>query len=69
MPLTETAPHSPTERPTSEVGGLREAVDRYQAQLIQQALQLSDGNWSAAARRLQLDRANLMRLAKRLAIS
>lgn len=69
MPLTETAPHSPTERPASEVEGLREAVDRYQAQLIQQALQLSDGNWSAAARRLQLDRANLMRLAKRLAIS
>ena len=49
--------------------GLREAVDSFQRQLIRQALEDHDGNWSAAARSLQLDRANLTRLARRLGLA
>ena len=48
--------------------GLREAVESVERQLITQALQQHEGNWSAAARTLQLDRANLSRLAKRLGL-
>lgn len=47
---------------------LREAIDQFQRQLIQQTLELSHGNWSEAARRLQIDRANLSRLSLRLGI-
>ncbi len=49
--------------------GLRMAVDSFQRQLIRQALADHDGNWSATARSLQLDRANLTRLAKRLGLA
>ena len=47
---------------------LRDAVDALQKRLIQEALAQHGGNWSQAARQLQLDRANLSRLAKRLGI-
>ncbi|WP_342246324.1 nitric oxide reductase transcriptional regulator NorR [Pseudomonas sp. OTU5201] len=47
---------------------LREAVDRYQRQLITASLERQAQNWAAAARELGLDRANLLRLAKRLGI-
>nr|WP_223296326.1 hypothetical protein [Vibrio sp. N418] len=49
--------------------GLRQATDQYQTQLIIQALTQSNFNWANAARQLQLDRANLVRLAKRLGIN
>ena len=49
--------------------GLRMAVDSFQRQLIRQALADHDGNWSATARSLQLDRANLTRLARRLGLA
>ena len=48
--------------------GLRDAVDNYQQQLIQQVLDSHQGNWSATARQLKVDRANLNRLAQRLGI-
>lgn len=48
--------------------GLREAVEQYQRQLISQTLDEETGNWSAVARRLKTDRANLIRLAQRLEI-
>ena len=48
--------------------GLREAVDAFQKSLILQILQENDRNWSAAARQLKTDRANLNRLAIRLGI-
>ena len=48
--------------------GLRETVERLERQLIEQALHQHEGNWSAAARALRLDRANLNRLAKRLGV-
>ncbi|SFD33238.1 nitric oxide reductase transcriptional regulator NorR [Pseudoalteromonas denitrificans] len=47
---------------------LREATDDFQRALIKNALSEENGNWAATARRLQTDRANLNRVAKRLNI-
>ena len=47
---------------------LRDATEQLQRGLIMEALEQHQGNWAAAARQLQLDRANLSRLAKRLGI-
>ena len=48
--------------------GLRDAISAYEHQLVSASLQRHHGSWAAAARELQLDRANLQRLAKRLNI-
>ena len=48
--------------------GLRGAVDNYQRQLIGGLLQHHQGNLSATARALQIDRGNLHRLARRLGL-
>lgn len=48
--------------------GLREAVDSYQRQLIASLLQRHQGNLSATARALQIDRGNLHRLTRRLGL-
>ncbi|MDW6005144.1 nitric oxide reductase transcriptional regulator NorR [Vibrio mangrovi] len=48
--------------------GLRQATDDFQRQLVKEALVQSDYNWAQAGRLLQVDRANLTRLAKRLGI-
>ncbi|TWI58657.1 anaerobic nitric oxide reductase transcription regulator [Pseudomonas duriflava] len=48
--------------------GLREAVDAYQKQLIQSALERHQYRWADVARALGLDRANLNRLARRLGV-
>ncbi|WP_020407525.1 nitric oxide reductase transcriptional regulator NorR [Hahella ganghwensis] len=48
--------------------GLRDATDAFQRQLLLDTLHQEDGNWAAAARKLQVDRANLSRLAKRLGV-
>lgn len=47
---------------------LRTEVDDYQRKLITQALELNQANWSKTAKYLSVDRANLIRLAKRLNI-
>ena len=47
---------------------LKTATENYQRQLIQDVLKETQGNWSATARQLQVDRGNLNRLAKRLGI-
>ncbi len=47
---------------------LREAVDIFQRERIEAAVGAHKGNWSAAARDLGLDRANLHHLAKRLGL-
>jgi anaerobic nitric oxide reductase transcription regulator len=47
---------------------LRQAVDVFQKKLISHILTEEQGNWSLAAKRLNTDRANLNRLAKRLGI-
>lgn len=49
-------------------GGLRQATDDFQRQLVKEALIQSDYNWAQAGRLLQTDRANLTRLARRLGI-
>jgi len=48
--------------------GLKEAVDAYQAILVSEALERHQGKWADVARELNVDRANLSRLAKRLGI-
>ncbi len=47
---------------------LKQATDEFQASLIRRQLGACDHNWAAAARALNTDRANLVRLAKRLGI-
>ncbi|MBB4863368.1 anaerobic nitric oxide reductase transcription regulator [Pseudomonas nitritireducens] len=49
-------------------GELRPATEAFQRRLISQSLERHAGNWAAVAREMGLDRANLNRLAKRLAI-
>ena len=46
--------------------GLREATDKYQAEVIRQAYRGNNNNWAATAKQLKLDAGNLHRLAKRL---
>lgn len=46
--------------------GLRKSTEDFQRTLIIRALKETGGNWAAAARILQTDRANLVRLGKRL---
>ena len=50
------------------LGGLRESVDAYQRGLIVETLAACQGNWTQAAQRLDVDRANLRRLARRLGV-
>ncbi|WP_260260677.1 nitric oxide reductase transcriptional regulator NorR [Vibrio intestinalis] len=51
------------------VTNLRTATDDYQRQIIIDSLKHADFNWAEAARSLSVDRANLVRLAKRLGLS
>ncbi len=53
--------------PVSAVS-LKTATDTFTRQLITEQLQKHDLNWAAAARSLNVDRANLVRLAKRLGL-
>jgi anaerobic nitric oxide reductase transcription regulator len=48
---------------------LKTATNEFQKQCILIAITQADGNWSEAARSLKIDRANLIRMAKRLGIS
>ncbi|HTJ94955.1 MAG TPA: nitric oxide reductase transcriptional regulator NorR [Pararobbsia sp.] len=47
---------------------LRDAVQQLERSMIQRALEINGASWSAAARQLGMDRANLKRSAKRLGI-
>ncbi|WP_152087877.1 nitric oxide reductase transcriptional regulator NorR [Pseudoalteromonas sp. A25] len=58
----------PDDKTLFEEKPLKQAVDDFQRVRIIAALEKNNLNWSAAARQLQLDRANLVRLAKRLNI-
>jgi len=49
--------------------GIKSATEDFQRQMITEVLSQHNGNWSAAARQLKTDRANLNRMAKRLGIS
>lgn len=61
---TETAAAAPA---TGKIN-LREATDSFQREAISRALEANQGNWAATARALELDVANLHRLAKRLGL-
>jgi len=58
------------DRVRAEVPGrpLREAVAAFQRTEIERAVKRNRGNWSAAARELAVDRANLHHMAKRLGL-
>ena len=45
---------------------LKQQVELCQRQAIQQALERAEGNWSLAAKQLEVDYSNLHKLAKRL---
>ncbi|WP_281561637.1 nitric oxide reductase transcriptional regulator NorR [Thalassomonas sp. RHCl1] len=49
--------------------GLREATDEYQRQIISQLLEGEQGNLAAVARRLKVDRSNLIRTMRRLGLT
>ena len=53
---------------TAEIQDLKQATEDFQRHTIQQALDQAELNWAQAARSLAMDRANLVRLAKRLGI-
>jgi len=55
-------------RSASDFFNLRDETEHFQRQLIKQVLSQENGNWAATARRLEIDRANLNRIAKRLGI-
>jgi anaerobic nitric oxide reductase transcription regulator len=59
---------SPAPLPTLGGRRLREAVEQAERQWVGEALARHGHNWAAAARDLGLDRANLIRLAKRLGL-
>jgi anaerobic nitric oxide reductase transcription regulator len=73
---SEVAPNSPTEPagsmpPTQHDGErrpLRAAVDEFQRALVREAVERHEGNWAAAARYLDMDRANLYHMARRLGL-
>jgi len=48
--------------------GLKIQTELFQRDLIRQALHMENNNWAAAARRLDIDRSNLIRTAKRLGV-
>ncbi|MCM5570156.1 nitric oxide reductase transcriptional regulator NorR [Burkholderiaceae bacterium FT117] len=54
--------------PADEPVQLRDAVDACQRRLIRRALAACDGNWTRAARRLDIDPSNLHKLARRLGV-
>lgn len=64
----ETPTISEDEKDAVETLDLKQVTEAYQRRLIQRALDQSQLNWSQAARLLSMDRANLVRLAKRLGI-
>jgi anaerobic nitric oxide reductase transcription regulator len=49
--------------------GLRQATEEFQRELISNTLITTEYNWAKAARQLHTDRANLVRLSKRLGLS
>ena len=65
---TPTLPVPQVASPGASSQGLRNAVESYERQLIKASLQRHHGSWAAAARELQMDRANLQRLARRLGL-
>lgn len=57
-----------TEFESATPGPLREALEQYERQMIERALQTSGNNWAQAARLLDLDPSNLHKRAKKLGL-
>jgi len=66
---TKSTQEETNQKETNQVRNFRQEVDNFQRNLIHQSLTERNGNWTATAKALQMDRANLNRLAKRLNIS
>lgn len=64
----ETMPPVKPVIPESVNENLREATDAFQRQMIARALEQNNRSWAACARALEMDVANLHRLAKRLGL-
>jgi Transcriptional regulator containing GAF, AAA-type ATPase, and DNA binding domains len=64
----ETTPSVKPVIPESVNENLREATDAFQRQMITRALEQNNRSWAACARALEMDVANLHRLAKRLGL-
>ncbi|MGO2335251.1 transcriptional regulator [Providencia sp.] len=56
----------PKDMPVPIIKNLRDATEDFQRKIITQSLEQNHFNWSASARELEIDTANLHRLAKRL---
>ena len=52
----------------SEQASYKDLVDRFRRRVIEEALSENNGNRSAAARQLRMDRANMVTAMKRLGI-
>lgn len=68
----ELSPHTAvlnTQQSVVSVSNLKLATEQFQRTLIIQALEQNSFNWAETARLLEVDRANLVRLAKRLGVS
>lgn len=59
---------SPTDDMPDQPIVMREAVERYQKQLIEHGLKKSGGVWSKAADFLKMDRGNLYKMGKKLGV-
>lgn len=68
-PVPAAVARTPTPTPTPEGGSLREQLEAHERLLIARALDAQAHNWAAAARTLQMDRANLVRRARRLGLA
>jgi len=66
-PVREGGAPPPVQLPEGDVS-LHDAVDAFQRALIARTVEHTEGNWAEAARRLGVDKSNLHRLARRLAL-
>ena len=64
----ETAPAIAQALPETVNENLREATEAFQRQMITRALEQNNRSWAACALALEMDVANLHRLAKRLGL-
>lgn len=68
LPVAPDAEAATSKMQAPRILSLREEVDAFQRQRISAALEASGGKWAEAARRLDVDPANLHRLAARLGL-
>lgn len=67
-PNESPAPSAPAPLPRPETQNLRDATEAFQRDLVRNTLEQCGHNWAACARHLDIDAANLHRLARRLGL-